>query len=37
VPRPAGLTEGFTLYIVKAVMDRRSSEAVDLAKTGLWR
>ncbi len=37
VPGPAGLAEGFTLYMVKAVMDRRSSEVVDLAKTGLWR
>jgi len=25
------------LYMVKAVMDRRSSEVLDLAKTGLWR
>ena len=31
------MAKGFTLYMVKAVMDGRASEVVDLAKTNLWR
>ena len=31
------MAKGFTLYMVKAVMNGRGDEVVDLAKTNLWR
>jgi pyruvate dehydrogenase (quinone) len=37
---PAVTTEmakGFSLYMVKAIMNGRTDEIIDLAKTNLWR
>src|SRR5262249_17465393 len=31
------MAKGFSLYMVKAVMNGRADEVVDLAKTNLWR
>jgi pyruvate dehydrogenase (quinone) len=31
------MAKGFTLYMVKAVIDGRASEVLDLAVTNLWR
>ena len=31
------MAKGFTLYMVKAVMNGRGDEVIDLAKTNLWR
>jgi pyruvate dehydrogenase (quinone) len=31
------MAKGFTLYMVKAVMNGRADELVDLAKSNLWR
>ena len=31
------MAKGFSLYMVKAVMNGRLDEIVDLAKTNLWR
>jgi pyruvate dehydrogenase (quinone) len=31
------MAKGFTLYMVKAVMNGRSDEVIDLGKTNLWR
>jgi pyruvate dehydrogenase (quinone) len=31
------MAKGFTLYMVKAVMNGRADELIDLAKTNLWR
>jgi len=33
----ASMAQGFTLYMVKAVMDGRAAEVIDLAKSNLWR
>jgi hypothetical protein len=33
----AEMAKGFTLYMVKAILDGRGSDAVDLARTNLWR
>jgi pyruvate dehydrogenase (quinone) len=33
----AEMVEGFTLYMVKAVMSGRGDEVIDLARTNLWR
>jgi pyruvate dehydrogenase (quinone) len=31
------MAKGFTLYMVKAIMNGRADELTDLAKTNLWR
>jgi pyruvate dehydrogenase (quinone) len=31
------MAKGFSLYMIKAVMNGRADEIVDLAKTNLWR
>ena len=31
------MAKGFTLYMVKAIMNGRADEIVDLASTNLWR
>jgi pyruvate dehydrogenase (quinone) len=31
------MAKGFTLYMVKAVMNGRADEVIDLARTNLWR
>jgi pyruvate dehydrogenase (quinone) len=31
------MAKGFSLYMVKAVMNGRTDEIIDLAKTNLWR
>ena len=31
------MPKGITLYMIKAVMSGRGDEAIDLAKTNLWR
>jgi pyruvate dehydrogenase (quinone) len=31
------MAKGFTLYMVKAILDGRGSDVIDLAKTNLWR
>jgi pyruvate dehydrogenase (quinone) len=31
------MAKGFSLYMVKAVMNGRLDEIIDLAKTNLWR
>ena len=31
------MAKGFSLYMVKAIMNGRGDEIVDLAKTNLWR
>jgi pyruvate dehydrogenase (quinone) len=31
------MAEAFTLYMVKAVMNGRGDEVIDLARTNLWR
>jgi pyruvate dehydrogenase (quinone) len=31
------MAKGFTLYMMKAVMNGRADEVIDLAKTNLWR
>ena len=31
------MAKGFTLYMVKAVMNGRGDEIIDLARTNLWR
>ena len=31
------MAKGFTLYMVKAVMNGRADEVLDLAVTNLWR
>ncbi len=31
------MAKGFTLYMVKAIINGRTDEIVDLAKTNLWR
>jgi pyruvate dehydrogenase (quinone) len=33
----AGMAKGFTLYTLKAVMDGRAREVIDLATSNLWR
>ena len=33
----AEMAKGFTLYMVKAVMNGRTDEVLDLAATNLWR
>ncbi len=33
----AQMAKGFTLYMLRAVMNGRMSEIVDLARTNLWR
>ena len=33
----AEMTKGFTLYMVKAVMNGRADEVLDLARSNLWR
>ena len=33
----AEMAKGFTLYMMKAVMNGQGSEIIDLAKTNLWR
>jgi pyruvate dehydrogenase (quinone) len=33
----AEMARGFTLYMVKAVMNGRGDEVIDLARTNLWR
>ena len=32
----AEMARGFTLYMVKAVLDGRANDLVDLARTNLW-
>jgi pyruvate dehydrogenase (quinone) len=31
------MAKGFTLYMVKAVINGRADEVIDLARTNLWR
>jgi pyruvate dehydrogenase (quinone) len=31
------MAQGFTLYLVKAVMSGRGDEVIDLARSNLWR
>jgi pyruvate dehydrogenase (quinone) len=31
------MAKGFSLYMVKAVLYGRADEAIDLARTNLWR
>jgi pyruvate dehydrogenase (quinone) len=31
------MAKGFSLYMVKAIINGRSDEIIDLAKTNLWR
>jgi hypothetical protein len=31
------MAKGFSLYMVKAIMNGRADELIDLAKTNLWR
>ena len=31
------MAKGFSLYMVKAIMNGRADEIIDLAKTNLWR
>ena len=31
------MAKGFTLYMVKAIMNGRADEIIDIAKTNLWR
>ena len=31
------MAKGFSLYMVKAIMNGRTDEVIDLAKTDLWR
>ena len=31
------MAKGFSLYMVKAIMNGRADEVIDLAKTNLWR
>jgi pyruvate dehydrogenase (quinone) len=31
------MAKGFTLYMVKAVMNGRADEVLDLARSNLWR
>jgi pyruvate dehydrogenase (quinone) len=31
------MAKGFSLYMVKAIMNGRDDEIIDLAKTNLWR
>jgi len=31
------MAKGFTLYMVRAVMNGRGDELIDLARTNLWR
>jgi pyruvate dehydrogenase (quinone) len=31
------MAKSFTLYMVKAIMNGRGDEIIDLAKTNLWR
>jgi len=31
------MAKGFSLYMVKAIMNGRVDEVIDLAKTNLWR
>ena len=33
----ADMAKGFTLYMVKAVMNGRADEVLDMAATNLWR
>jgi pyruvate dehydrogenase (quinone) len=33
----AEMAKGFTLYLVKAILDGRGQDVIDLAKTNLWR
>ena len=32
----AGVAKGFTLYMLKAVLDGRAEDLVDLARTNMW-
>jgi pyruvate dehydrogenase (quinone) len=32
-----GMAKGFTVFMVKAVMNGRANEVLDLAVTNLWR
>jgi pyruvate dehydrogenase (quinone) len=31
------VAKGFTLHVVRAIMNGRGDEIIDLAKTNLWR
>jgi pyruvate dehydrogenase (quinone) len=31
------MAKGFTLYMVKAVLNGRANDVIDLARTNLWR
>jgi pyruvate dehydrogenase (quinone) len=31
------MAKGFSLYMVKAILNGRMDEVIDLAKTNLWR
>ncbi len=31
------MAKGFALYMVKAVIDGRADQVIDLARTNLWR
>lgn len=31
------MAKGFSLYMVKAIMNGRTDEVIDLARTNLWR
>jgi len=31
------MAKGFSLYMVKAILDGRGSDVIDLARTNLWR
>jgi pyruvate dehydrogenase (quinone) len=31
------MAKGFTLYMIKAIINGRADEIVDLAKSNLWR
>ena len=33
----AEMAKGFSLYMVKAIMNSRADEVIDLAKSNLWR
>jgi hypothetical protein len=35
--RPKPAAKGFSLYMVKAIINGRADEIIDLAKTNLWR
>jgi len=33
----AAMAKGFSLYMVKAILNGRTDEVIDLASTNLWR